>query len=274
MWILFGAVGFLLLIACANVANLFLVKSDARSNEFAIRHALGARRRQMAGSVLLESVALGVAGGLVSLPLSLLAVRLLVRWGPQELPRLQEISVDGSVLVFGVAVSVLAGLLLGLLPAWRTTVVAASAGLTAGARSATDGSKRLSARRGLVTAQIALALVLLIGAGLAARSFQKLVAVEPGFDPVDTLTFTVALPERAYEPVRGLSFQRALLDRLRGLPGVVGAAATDSIPLAFFPRASDHRLERGALADLDLPRVFRWKRVAPGYFDAMRIDFI
>ena len=274
LWILLAAVGFLLLIACANVANLFLVKSDARYNEFAIRFALGARRGHLAGSVFLESMALGLAGGLVSVPISLLAVRLLVRWGPRELPRLQEISVDSSVLVFGVAVSVLAGLLVGLLPAWRTTAVAASAGLTAGARSATDGRKRLSARRGLVTAQIALALVLLIGAGLAARSFQKLVAVDPGFDPVDALTFSVALPERTYEPAARLSFQRALLERLRGLPGVVGGAATNGIPLAFFPRASDHRFERGALAKLDVPRVLRWKQIAPGYFDAMRIDFL
>ena len=103
LWILLAAVGFLLLIACANVANLFLVKSDARYNEFAIRFALGARRGHLAGSVFLESMALGLAGGLVSVPLSLLAVRLLVRWGPRELPRLQEISVDSSVLAFGVS---------------------------------------------------------------------------------------------------------------------------------------------------------------------------
>ncbi len=150
LWILLAAVWFLLLIACANVANLFLVKSDGRYSEFAIRFALGARRGHLAGSVFLESMALGLAGGLVSVPISLLAVRLLVRWGPQELPRLQEISVDSSVLAFGVAISVLAGLLLGLLPAWRTTLVAASAGLTAGARGATDGrpERRANVQKG------------------------------------------------------------------------------------------------------------------------------
>ena len=178
------------------------------------------------------------------------------------------------MLIFGVAISVLAGLLLGLLPAWRTTAVAASAGLTAGARGATDGRKRLSARRGLVTAQIALALVLLIGAGLAARSFQKLVGRRTRIRSCRYADLFRGAPRGR---VRTGSWARLPARIARSpprLPGVAGAAATNSIPLAFFPRASDHRFERGPLADLDLPRVFRWKQVAPGYFDAMRIDFI
>ena len=183
LWILLGAVGFLLLIACANVANLFLVRSEARHGEVAVRSALGEGRGQLVGSVFLESVVLGLAGGLASLPLALLAVRLVVSFGPQALPRLDEISVDATVLLFGLAVSVVAGLLFGVLPAWRATAVAAAGSTTAGARGATAGRERQLARRGLVVVQIALALTLLVGSGLAVRSFQRLAAVDPGFDP-------------------------------------------------------------------------------------------
>ena len=121
LWILLGAVGFLLLIACANVASLFLVRTEARHGEVAVRAALGESRGRVAGSILLESVVLGVAGGLAALPLALLAVRLLVSFGPRELPRLDEISIDASVLLFGVIVSVAGGLLLGILPAVRAS---------------------------------------------------------------------------------------------------------------------------------------------------------
>lgn len=273
LWLLLGAVGFLLLIICANVANLFLARSETRRGEAAIRFALGARRAQVAGAVLIESLLLGAAGGAVALPLTLLAVRLLGRFGPSDLPRLGEISVDGAVLLFGAATSILVGCLFGVLPAWRTSAVAESPGLPAGTRRATGGRAESRVRRGLVTAQLALAVVLLIGAGLTARSFQRVLAVDPGFDPVDTLTLSVALPENVYGPTARLTFQREFLDDLRGLPGVVGAAATTAVPLADIPSTSDHSFEHGPLADLDVPPLFRWKRVTPGYFDAMRIGF-
>ena len=156
LWILLGAVGFLLLIACANVANLFLVRSEARHGEVAIRAALGESRGWLVATILFESLALGVAGGLLALPLALAAVRLLVRFGPQELPRLNEISIDAAVVLFGLAVSVLAGLLFGLLPALRASAVAGGDHMTARARGATVGRERQLARRGLVVVQIAL----------------------------------------------------------------------------------------------------------------------
>ena len=275
LWILLGAVGFLLLIACANVANLFLVRSEARHGETAIRAALGESRGRLAGSVLVESLTLGVAGGLLALPLALLAVRLLVRFGPRELPRLDEISIDAAVLVFGLAVSVVAGLLFGLLPALRAGAVAAAGHLPAGARGASVGRERKVARRGLVVVQIALALTLLVGSGLAVRSFQRLAAVDPGFDPVDVLAFGLALPARDYpSPEARLNFHRQMVDRLRVLPGVVDASATSIVPLSGEMSGSGHTIEGRPLADGEVPPIFMTKRVAPGYFDVLRIELI
>ena len=275
LWILLGAVGFLLLIACANVANLFLVRSEARHGEVAIRAALGEGRGRLAGSVLFESLGLGVAGGLLALPLALLAVRLLVGFGPRELPRLEEISVDAAVLLFGLAVSVVAGLLFGLLPALRAGAVAAAGHMTAGARGATLGRERQLARRGLVVVQVALALTLLVGSGLAVRSFQRLAAVDPGFDPVDVLAFGLALPDRDYErPEARLDFHRQVVDRLRALPGVVDAAAASTVPLSGAASGSGHSIEGRPLAGDEVPPVFMIKRVAPAYFDTLRVDVI
>ena len=275
LWILLGAVGFLLLIACANVANLFLVRSEARHGEVAIRAALGESGGRLAGSVLFESLGLGVAGGLAALPLALLAVRLLVAFGPRDLPRLDEISVDAPVLLFGLAVSVAAGLLFGFLPALRAGAVAAAGHMTAGARGATGGRERQFARRGLVVVQVALALTLLVGSGLAVRSFQRLAAVDPGFDPVDVLTFGLALPERDYETADArLGFHRQVVDRLRALPGVVDASAASTVPLGGEMSGSGHSIEGRPLADGEVPPVFMIKRAAPGYFDALRIGLV
>ncbi len=275
LWILLGAVGFLLLIACANVANLFLVRSEARHGEVAIRAALGESRGRLAGSVLVESLTLGVAGGLLALPLALLAVRLLVRFGPRELPRLDEISIDAAGLFFGLSVSVVGGLLFGLLPALRAGAVAAAGHMTVGARGASVGRERQIARRGLVVMQIALALTLLVGSGLAVRSFQRLAAVDPGFDPVDVLAFGLALPARDYpSPEARLNFHRQMVDRLRVLPGVVDASATSIVPLSGEMSGSGHTIEGRPLADGEVPPIFMTKRVAPGYFDALRIELI
>ena len=275
LWILLGAVAFLLLIACANVANLFLVRAEARHGEVAIRTALGESRARLAGSVLLESLTLGVAGGLASLFLALGAVRLLVRFGPRALPRLEEISIDAGVLLFGLVVSLGAGLLFGLLPAWRASSVAASGHMTAGARRATSGRDRQLVRRGLVVVQIALALTLLVGSGLAVRSFQRLAAVDPGFDAVDVLTFGLALPPRDYDtPASRLGLYRQVVDRLRTLPGVVGAAAASGLPLDAVLSSGSHRIEGRPLAEGEVSPMFAVRVVSPGYFEAMRIALV
>ncbi len=272
LWILLGAVGFLLLIACANVANLLLVRSEARRGEAAIRAALGSSRGRLAGSALVESVVLGVAGGIAALPLALLAVRLVVRFGPQALPRLDEISADAAVLAFGLVVSIVAGLLFGVLPALRASAAGAAGHMTAGARGASAGRERQLARRGLVVVQIALALTLLVGSGLAVRSFGRLAAVDPGFDPVDVLTFGLALPERDYGADARLGFHRQLVERLRALPGASDAAAVSTVPLGGAVSGSGYSIEGRPLDDGEVPPVFMSKTVSPEYFDTLRIE--
>ena len=270
--ILLGAAGFLLLIACANVANLFLARSEARRGEVAVRAALGEGRGRLAGSVLGESLAFGLAGGLAALPLALGAVRLLVRFGPRDLPRLQEISIDGAVLLFGLAVSAAAGLLFGLLPALRA---GAAGRVTAGARGAAGGRERRFARRGLVVVQIALAVTLLAGSGLAVRSFLRLAAVDPGFDPDGALTFGLALPARDYAAAAArLDFHRRVVDGLRALPGATAAAAASTVPLGGERSGSGHAVEGRPPAEGEVPPVLTWKRVLPGYFGALGIELV
>ncbi|MEO2196111.1 MAG: ABC transporter permease [bacterium] len=275
LWMLVGAVGFLLLIACANVANLFLARAEARHRELAIRVALGESRARMVGSSLGESVALGLVGGLTAVPLAWVAVRLLVRFGPRDLPRLDEISVDATVLGFGLTLSIVAGLLFGLLPAWRAALIPASASLGAGARGASATRERHLARHGLVVAQIALALTLLVGSGLAVRSFQRLAAVDPGFDPSDLLSLRLSLPEQRYESGEArLNFHQQLLVTLAALPGAVKVAAVSDLPLGGSLSGSGHSLEDHPIADDQIPPVFMMKNVSAGYFATMGIELV
>jgi putative ABC transport system permease protein len=275
LWMLLGAVGFLLLIACANVANLFLARAEARHREFAIRVALGESRRRLIWSTLSESVTLGLLGGLIAAPVAWVAVLLLVRFGPRDLPRLAEISVDATVAGFGLALSLGAGLLFGLLPAWRAARIPASASLGAGARGASATRDRHIVRRGLVVAQIALALTLLVGSGLAARSFQRLAAVDPGFDPSNLISLRLSLPERQYESGESrLNFHQALLTKLSVLPGVVGVAAVSDLPLGGSLSGQGHSLEDHPLPDGEIPPIFMMKNISAGYFQTMGIQLI
>ena len=274
LWILLGAAGFLLLIACANVANLFLVRSEARTGELAVRAALGETRLRLGGSVLLESALVGIAGGLLALPLAWAAIRLVIRFGPQNLPRLEEVSVDAVVLLFALALSVVAGLLFGLLPALRAAgVSSAAAQMTEGARAATVGRGRRRVRQGLVVTQIALALMLLIGSGLAVRSYQRVGAVDPGFDPANVLSFRVTLPPRDYAtPASRLNFHRAVVDRLAVLPGATAAAAASTLPFGGTLQGSGHSIEGRPMGENDVPIVLMMKQVSPGYFEGMGIE--
>ena len=275
LWMLLGAVGFLLLIACANVANLFLARAEARHRELAIRVALGESRSRLIGSTLSESVILGMVGGLIATPVAWAAVQLLVRFGPPDLPRLAEISIDATVVGFGLALSIAAGLLFGLLPAWRAARIPTSASLGAGARGGSAARDRHVARRGLVVAQIALALTLLVGSGLAARSFQRLAAVDPGFDPSDLISLRLSLPEQRYESGESrLNFHQELLSRLSALPGTVGVAAVSDLPLGGSLSGSGHSLEDQPLPDAQIPPIFMMKHVSASYFDTMGIQLI
>jgi putative ABC transport system permease protein len=222
--VLLGAVGFVLLIACANVANLLLARAAARTKEVAIRTALGAKRWDLARQLLTESLILSLVGGVLGLALAYASVRALVAFNPGNVPRVDELSVDGRVVLFTFAVSVLTGLLFGLVPALQTTRANLQGTLRDGSRGVSDrGGQRV--RRVLVVAEVALALTLLTGAGLLVRSFAALQGVDPGFRPDNVLTFNVALPASKY-PER---------HRTPRLPGRAAAA----------PRGRARRAQRG-----------------------------
>jgi putative ABC transport system permease protein len=232
--VLLGAVALVLLIACANVANLLLARAAARQREMAVRTALGAGRWRVARQLLTESMLLSLAGGGLGLLVALWGVRALGRWSGTSLPAMQGIGIDAWVLAFTLGVSVITGLAFGLAPAvraWRTDVNAA---LKEEGRGDTGGHRKWL-RQSLVVSEVALALVLLIGAGLLIKSFSRLLNVNPGFRTDGVLTFQVTLTERRSSS-QNVNFIKQIVERLKALPGVQAAAATDSLPLTDFSR--------------------------------------
>jgi putative ABC transport system permease protein len=244
--ILLGAVAFVLLIACANVANLSLGRAAARASEMAIRSALGASRLRVIRQLLTESMLLAGLGGALGLLFAFWGVRLLLAAGPATLPRLKEVGVDGQALGFTLIVSLLTGLVFGLIPALRAATPYLNASLKEGSRGAATGM-RPRARSLLVVAEVALALALLLGAGLLMRSFGRLLQVDPGFKPDNVLAMDIALPSAKYGQgnQQAAFFQQALL-RIESLPGVISAGAALNLPL------SGSNATTGVTAD-DLP---------------------
>ena len=232
-WILFAAVGLVLLVACANVANLFLVRAEVREREVAVRRALGAGHAGIARLFLAESALLSLAGGLLGVALAFGGVQLLVSFGPATLPRLDEVRLDGVVAAFATGLSLLAALVLGAMPLVRGARPPVAAALHERGRSNTAGRRRHRMRHLLMGGQVALALVLLAASGLMVRSFQHLRQVDPGFDPSSALTFRIGLPARDY-PTRqaGVAAHQAILDRLAQLPNVTAVSASTGLPLA------------------------------------------
>ncbi|HZH90556.1 MAG TPA: ABC transporter permease [Pyrinomonadaceae bacterium] len=230
--LLFGAVGFVLLIACANVANLLLARSAARRKEIALRTALGAGRPRIIRQLLTESLLLATLGGAAGLILSLFLTDLLIALSPANIPRLNEIKLDARVLGFTVGVVTLVGLLFGLAPAWQASKTDLNEALKDGGRSSTEGHGRNRLRALLIVAEVALSLLLLVGAGLLVKSFVLLRDVHPGFDAKNVLTMRISLPGARYpEPQQSERFYRELTERVRTLPGVEAAGATVSLPL-------------------------------------------
>ncbi len=274
LMVLLGAVGFVLLIACANVANLVLVKTLARQKEIAIRTALGASSVRVARQILSEVLLLALTGGALGLACANFGVKLIVAFLAQSLPRTTDITVDGWVLAFTLAVSVLTGVVAGLLPAVRAskTNLNDSLKLGLGRTDADSGGNRT--RSVLVISEVALSLVLLIGAGLMIRTLSRLRNVDPGLDPHNVLTVLFALSSTKYDkPVQQIAFYDQLLQRVRSLPGVASAGAIDSLPLenggSTQPIAVDGH---PALAMSEQPEV-AVRVVEPGFFETMRIPF-
>ena len=229
--ILMGAAGFVLLIACANVANLLLARSAARTREIAVRAALGAGRLDLARYVLAESVILGIAGGVLGAALAAGGIELLTRNMPEDFPRLHEIGLNGAVLAFAAVASMAAVLLSGLAPAFRGTQTDVAASLQGGGRTSSRGRETLRIKNALVVSQVALASALLIGAGLLLRSFQMLQRADHGFRPQHVLTFSISVRGAAHsDDSRTTAFFETLLDRIKTLPGVRSAGASTALP--------------------------------------------
>jgi putative ABC transport system permease protein len=229
--VLLGAVGFVLLIACANLANLMLARSERQQRDIAVRRALGADRRRIVQQLLTESLLLAVVGGLLGVSLAYWAVHLFVASGPTTIPRIDLVAIDGRVLGFAAFLSIVSGVLFGLLPALRASSPDVVSALKQGGRgSALAPSMRF--RSALVILQVALALILLAGAGLMIRSFAKLAAIEPGFDPARVITMRLALPPAKYATVdQWLAFHEALVSNVSGIPGVDAAGLNSALPL-------------------------------------------
>jgi len=268
---LLGAVGFVLLIACANVANLLLARGAARRKEMAIRAALGAGRRRVVRQLLTESLLLAASAGALAMLLAVWGVDLLRTILPGDLPRADEISVDFRVFGFTLAVSLLTGILFGLVPALQGSRADLNETLKEGGRGSGGGHDRF--RGLLVVAEVALALVLLIGSGLMLRSFVRLMGVDPGIDPQNVLTMDISLPRGKYEPQRQAAFFRQLLERARALPGVQSAAAVYPLPLSGMEEGTNFRIEgRPPAAPNSRTAGPRW--VSPDYFKALKIQLL
>jgi putative ABC transport system permease protein len=272
MLVLLGAVALVLLIACANVANLLLARAAARQKEVAIRAALGASRGRLIRQHLTESLVLALVGGAFGLLLAFWMVDLLVSFAPKGTPRLEEIAIDRGVLAFTFGTAILTGLIFGMAPALLSSRANLAGSLKEGGRDTSAGSRGNRVRSGLVVSEIALALMLLVGAGLLIKSFANLQRVDPGFDPENVLRIDVGLPRTRY-PDRNQAavFFKQLVDRVALLPGVQSAGAVSSLPLSGGGTDSGFAIEGRPQPAPDRQPVAWYAKVTPDYFRTMGI---
>ncbi|WP_342377221.1 ABC transporter permease [Myxococcus stipitatus] len=273
LWLLLGAVGFVLLVACSSVANLMLARAAARELEVSIRAALGASRGRLVAQFLTESLVLSVVGGAAGLLLAMWGTDALLAFVGDGLPRVSQVRLDPTSVAFTVGVSLLTGLMFGLVPALQASRADLNATMREGSRGTESGrSGRL--RSGLVVAQIALALVLLVGAGLVMKSLHALREVDEGFTSEGVLTGRFALPAARYsEPARKLAFQRDLLERLQGLPGVESVGLTDLLPLG---GTATRGLEFEGRPETpgELPPSVDFRVASPGYLRTLNVKLL
>ena len=271
LWVLLGAVGLVLLLACANVANLLLSQAAARKREIAVRAALGAGRGRLMAQMLAESAPLGLAGGVLGLLIAWVCVRMLPLLNADRVPRLAETTIDPLVLAFTAAVSVLTCLLFGSVPAVVLARADLHDSLKEGGRSSTSGVKGRRLRTVLVSAEVAIALVLAIGATLMIRTFSALSNVDPGFSPESVLAGTVELPRHKLKDQQQVfTFYDTVIRRVRSLPGVVHAGMTNSLPLGGNYFRGDWQIE-GRAPVQGKPLILNQRTVDPEYFKALRI---
>jgi predicted permease len=279
LFILLGSVVFVLLIACLNVANLQLARAAVREKEIAVRAAVGAGRIRIIRQLLTESMLLALAGGLLGLLLAFIALRLLRVLGPDTLPRLNEVGLDGRVLAFTFFVSLVAGIVFGLTPALRASRVDLNDVLKEGGRggsgSGTFGSRQYKIRNLLVIVEVALSLILLIGAGLLLRSYQHIQGANPGFNVHNVLSFRVSLPPAKYKGAPVTEFYQQLCERIKALPGIEATGVAYSLPmssvaLAWGPITIDGYVPKNSTDFIMANQRF----VSPGYFSALGVPLV
>jgi predicted permease len=274
LWILLGAVGFVLLVACANVANLQLQRAAGRTSEMAIRLALGATPRRLIRQLLTESLLLALMGSALGVLLAWWSLGFLIKLSPMTFPSFVKLTLDARVLGFSLLISVLTGVLFGLVPALQAARPALNETLKVGGRNASGGLGRNRLLSSLVVSEIALALTLLIGAGLMIRSLQRLQAIDPGFDSERLLTMQVSLPSQRYGPDQMAAFSQQLRERLQALPGAQSVALASDLPLSGSTSAGPIELEGQPATSTDGEiRMYR-HRVTPGFFSTLGIPLV
>lgn len=278
VWVLMGSIVLVLLAACANVANLLLVRVEGRRQELAIRSALGADRKSITANLLLESLVLGCSGSVIGLGLAYAGLRALIAAAPTGLPRLHEIGIDVPVLLFTLGLALFVSLVIGMIPVLRYSGVRAGTGLREGGRSLSQSRERHRARKALVVVQVALALVLLICSGLMIRTFHALAHVWPGFQDPNTLqAFDIDIPETQIPDAQGervVRTDQAILNQLTAIPGVRSVGITTNVPMSgsggYDPVfASDRAYKEG-----EMPPLRRQRFISPGYFSTMGIPLV
>jgi putative ABC transport system permease protein len=274
LWILFGAVSCVLLVACANVANLQLQRAAGRASEMAVRQALGATRRRLVRQLLTESLMLAFAGGALGVLLAMWGVEFLVKFSPVSFPSFVKPTVDVRALGFSLLASIGAGTLFGLAPALQAAKTSLGETLKTGGRGASGGLGRNRLLGSLVVSEMAIALTLLVGAGLMVRSLQRLQAVDPGFDSGRLLTMRFSLPEKRYRKDQMLAFAQQMRERMRPLPGAQSVALASDLPLSGNTSAGPIEIEGRPASPADGEiRIFR-HRVMPGFFSTLGIPLL
>lgn len=268
LWVVMGTIGLVMLMACANVTNLMLVRVGGRRQEIAVRAALGASPARITGTLLAESAMLAVAGSLLGLVLAWAGLQVLVAIGPGQLPRLNEIALDGNALAFALLLALVSTLFLALIPAFKYVRPRVAEALRSSSRSATTGRERHRALNILVGAQVALALVLLAGAGLMIRTFQAMHSVQPGFSDGRHLeTMRVSIPAALVaDPARVTRMQNEITDKLAAIPGVSAAAFGSEMPMEFFGSGWDEIFAENITDPNSAPPLRLYKHVSPGFF--------
>jgi putative ABC transport system permease protein len=273
LFVLLGAVGFVLLIACANVANLLLARAASRQKEIAVRSALGASRARLVRQLLTESVMLSLAGGVIGVLLAMWGINMLLALSPSSIPRKHEISIDGYVLAFTFAVSLLTGVLFGLAPAFQVSRFNLSETLKEGARGSTAGNAPL--RSLLVVAEIALSLVLLIGAGLLLNSFSRLSGIDPGFNPKNVLAMKISASSNYDDEQKQARLFQQIIEKVKALPGVESAGAVSDLPLGGGEEIDQFTVEGspdpGNYNDTPLAD---YRFIDEGYFSTLKIPLV